>query len=172
MGFPLLPRERQIESIREKVTIPWHSGTGPCPCGPVRSFQMLVSELLVGTLWVSGGPLDHAAGRWVEQKSQEKLRPLPGKGPTGLWLLWCFPCISSAHMLPRASVPQYQGHHFGLYSLLPPSHSPFAPLHHLSDLRLISGTRWAFSPTKPCPTPVLGSRSTAAGTVLSQPWPH
>lgn len=97
------------------------------------------------------------------------------KGPAGLWPHECFPCMSSAHTLPRASEPQYQGHHVRLYSLLPPSHSPFALLHHLLDLRLTSGPwweSWAFSTTKRCPTPVFGSESTVAGTGSPQPQPH
>lgn len=42
MGFALFPREGQTESTGEKVTSPWHSGTGPCPCGPVVAFRVSV----------------------------------------------------------------------------------------------------------------------------------
>lgn len=66
VGFALSPREGQGESTGEKVTIPWHSGTAPRPCGPARSFWISV-RAAVGALWVSGGPLDHAAGRFREQ---------------------------------------------------------------------------------------------------------
>lgn len=138
MGFALLPREGQTESIGEKVTVPRHSGTGPRPCGPVKSFQIPVSKLPAGTTRVSAGPLNHKAGRL--RKSPERLRPPPGEDPTELCPHppQCFPFMSSAQIPPRGSETQYQVHHVRLYSLFSASHFPFAFLHHLPDLRLIS----------------------------------
>lgn len=66
MGFALLPREGQTESMGEKVTSLWHSETRPCPCGSVGAFQTTVSDFGGWDYGVSVFPSDHTVDRLVE----------------------------------------------------------------------------------------------------------